>query len=165
MSFAGFKSIFENALAIVATRHAGIPGLQEALTEIRRKAEAAVAESVYSRERFIEPWTISQAVQVPFETVEIIGAELQRLGVLHIWVRMKCPNASDGSDDVLLETDDAAKFRKQLETACRFCGQFHDAPTWDNLETIYALNLEDNEPKEFDLSRFFVSPRYTQTVC
>ena len=165
MSSAEFKSILDNALAIVAIRSRGLSGLDQTIAEIRRKVQAAVSPNESSRERFVEPWSDSQRLEVPFETVEAVVIELHRLGVLHIWVRVKCPNADDQDDCILFETDKPETFQRQLDESCRHCGQIHDNPSWDSLETVYAINLDDPTPRDFDFSRFFANPRPSERRC
>jgi hypothetical protein len=164
MSSEEYKSILDSALNIVSIRCRNLRGADRTLGEIRRRAERAKASPALVHERFFEPWDVSQRLNVPIDTVRSIAGELLRIGILHVWVRVRCPNVPETEENVLVETDNPETLRQQLDNACRYCSQPHRHPAWDQIEMVYALNLDDKEPKEFDLDDFFASSRLSQMI-
>jgi hypothetical protein len=160
MSSEEFTTILNNSLEIAAARAHGLAGIQTACDAIRRKASEAAQSSASSRDRFVEPWQFSQTLNVPLQTVEAIAQQLRKFGVLRLWIRVKCPNHGE-SGDWFIETDRADVLRQRLEQSCFLCGQIHQRMSWDSIEVLYGLNLDDDEPEEFRFEDFFASPQHS----
>lgn len=154
MSSAGFETILNNAVSLVSVRCSEHIGLDKTLKEFLRKVASVTAAPDDSPERLFEPWELAQRLQVPLDTVNAIALELHKLGLLHLKVRVRCPNTPETDENVFLETDDAEELQSVLDKPCPYCAQFHDL-SWDNVETVLALNVDDKRRTDFDPTSFF----------
>jgi hypothetical protein len=157
-----FEDIFDGAASIVESRCRGMDGVRAVLDDIRDRGRSPVKDFPRNRNLIVEPWIVSQKLHVPLATVESVAAELHKLNVLHLWVRVHCPAADDDDeDDVILETSDPKEFKRRIQEECPHCGQFHDTLTVRDLERFYAIHFDDRQDR-FSIGHYILkkSPKF-----
>jgi pimeloyl-ACP methyl ester carboxylesterase len=149
-----FENIFDGAATIVESRCRGMVGVRTVLDDIKRRGQSPIKDPLQNRELIVEPWIDSQRLRVPVGAVESVAAELQKLNVLHIWVRVHCPSVdTDEEDDVIIETNNSKQFKQAFQEVCPQCGQFHETIAVEDIERFYAIHFDD-EQDPFSIGRF-----------
>lgn len=159
-----FETIFDGAASIVESRCRGMVGVRTVLDDIRNRGMSPVKNVLQNRDLIIEPWIESQRLRVPLGTVKSVASELQKLNILHIWVRVHCPAVDeDEDDDVIIESSDPRQFRQALQEECPHCGQFHESIDAQYLEMFYAIHFDDQQDS-FSIGRFILkkTPKFGQ---
>lgn len=153
MSLTEFKSIFNNAAAIVRARLSEYEGIDKLLDEISGRIPNKQEDPRQHRELFFEPRLDAQQIEVPVDTAESAALLLHQMGMLRLWVRVTCPNTDEHEVGTILETDDPKEFESLAESSCDFCGHHHDLG-WEDCETIYAINTRFiKSEQQFDYSK------------
>lgn len=153
MSSSDYSRILSNALGIVEVRCRHLDGCEAVVAQIASLADS-IRNDVPMYPVGLVPSHLSQALDVPIETVMSVVAELKGLGVVHQWLRVRCPNSAD-IDSVRLETDSPDQLRELLESPCECCGQLHRLLDWDHVDVFYALNRSE-EVATFPFGAFFL---------
>ncbi|QDV15815.1 hypothetical protein Pan153_04340 [Gimesia panareensis] len=153
MSSTEYATIYDHAAAVVRSECGSISDVNKILSDLRDRALSDERDPLKNRDLIVEPQMDAQILNVSFELYEQVAAHLQRLNILHIWVRVACPSDDDEGLEVI-ETDSPKDFREAISSPCPHCGQLHDDIEWDNLETFYAFHY-NNTPDRFKYSTFF----------
>lgn len=152
------STTFDNAAGLIGRRLKHLSGVENVLNAVRdRIAEATDSDPVFNPGLKIDPAKFSQRAGAPRATVEAVMAELRRFNLAHLWARASCPVDPEDVDSVLIETDSAADFRRELAEGCHVCGGRHDHGTPPIIETFFALNIGDAKGR-FKLRRFLLKP-------
>lgn len=155
MSSRELANIFDNAAGTISLRLKNVPHVKRILADFRQHVVSEKRNPARHPELVIEPPMLAQRLDVPRSAVEAVIAELHRFNFVHIWARATCPAVAEDDDNVIVETDDAKEFKSALRESCPHCGQYHTNLDWQNVETFYAVHLDD-QPETFELRRFFV---------
>ncbi|QDT77292.1 hypothetical protein Mal35_07180 [Gimesia maris] len=156
MSSIEYDSIFDHAAAVVKSECGSTLEVERILDDFRVRALSEERDPLINRNLIVEPMHDAQVLEVSFETLEQVTAQLQRLNILHIWVRARCPSEDDGDD--VIETDNPRVFREAISSPCPHCGQLHEDIDWEHLETFYAFHF-DKTPDKFKFSNYFRKPQ------
>lgn len=156
MSSIEYATIYDHAAAVVKSECGSTPEVTKVLDDFRSRALSDEKDPLANRQLMVEPMHDAQILEVPFELVEKVAAQLHRLNILHIWVRATCPSEDDSAE--VVETDNPKTFREMLGSPCPHCGQLHEDIGWENMEIFYAFHY-DNVPDKFRFSTYFRKPQ------
>lgn len=156
MSSSELETIYNNAAGIILLRLKGAEGAGTVLDAIRGRVLADNHNPLENRSLIIEPAMLAQRLRVPRRSVDAVIEELRRFNFVHVWARAVCPVMDSDDDNVIVETNDSKAFKEALREACPHCGQYHESLSWSDIETFFAVNV-DERPDSFDIRRFFIS--------
>lgn len=155
MSSDVFWITLDRSEVAIRKKHRRLPQTVEMINYLQQQASEAEQHSRLQNLK-LEPIHISQIAEVPINTVETVMSEMQYLGVVHLWYRLKCPN-SQGGNPSIIETNDPEEFQRALTEVCPRCQELHDELNWDDIEQFWKFNTSENSDSRFDPSDFFLS--------
>ncbi len=138
------KHIYRNAASIIRAKYSTMKGVDKVLRSLEKRLPKEPMDPRVHRDLFFEPRIDSQQLSVPLETAETVAVQLQKFGLLRLWVRVTCPNTEEGESGTVLETDTPSDFVMLASRNCDHCGRHHDFE-WGNTETLYAINSIGDE--------------------
>jgi hypothetical protein len=138
------KHIYRNAANIIRAKYSTLNGVDKVLRSLEKRLPKEPMDPRVHRNLFFEPRIDSQQLSVPLETAETVAVQLQKFGLLRLWVRVTCPNREEGESGTVLETDTPSDFELLASRSCDHCGSHHDFE-WRNTETFYAVNSGGDE--------------------
>lgn len=158
MSSTAFMTILDNSLDALRLRLGNLKDYRRVIEVLHEKAEAQCASVAVSKVKIDIPH-LSSVHQLSPETLSTTIDELHKLGVVHLWFRLRCPNDSESTTDkIVVETDNASRFRSALQESCPFCGDFHDEDIdWEHIDRIWRFNTDDTQIESFDPEHFFLA--------
>jgi hypothetical protein len=138
------RHIYRKAANIIRAKHSTLKGVDKVLRSLEERLPNEPMDPRVHRHLFFEPRIDSQQLSVPLATAETVAVQLQKFGLLALWVRVTCPNTEEGESGTVLETDTPSDFEKLASRSCEHCGSHHDFE-WGNTETLYAINSRVDE--------------------
>lgn len=157
MSSAEFNLSFDNALDIIRMKYSQCDGLEKVLSDFGRRVATDQQSPIDNRSLFIDPDEDAQRLLVSRDTVSKVLLELRKLKIVHLWVRVSCPNTEIGDESTIIETDKKDEFEEAIFGVCPHCGGNHDDVSWECIETVYAFHF-DLKKDPIRLRDFFRDP-------